>query len=75
MDRFFHDDFKYKVNMGNKKDMDKKNLMAQHHEEKEKRRIQKLQTDSATLIQKYLRSSLVKERLAKQILITDKAAG
>ena len=50
MDRFFHDDFSYKVNMGNKKDLNKKNLMAHHHEEKEKRRIQKLQTNSATLI-------------------------
>ena len=50
MDRFFHDDFSYKVNMGNKKDLNKKKLMALHHEEKEKRRIQKLQTNSATLI-------------------------
>ena len=30
VDRFFHDDFKYKVNMGNKKELTKKELMAKN---------------------------------------------
>ena len=41
MDKFMFDDFKNKVNMGNKKDVDKKKLMANNNEERLKRQILK----------------------------------
>ena len=39
MDKFFHDDFKYKVNMGNRKDLDKNALIKQNKEERKKREL------------------------------------
>ena len=52
MDSFFHDDFKYKINMGSKKDLDKKTLMQKNQEERDKRKLLKLQNESALNIQK-----------------------
>lgn len=41
MDKFFHDDYKYKVNMGSIKDMDKSKLLKKSEEERNKRQLVK----------------------------------
>ena len=55
------EDFKKtKVVMGNvKKEMGVQQLVAQSNEERKKRQVEKLQTESATRIQSYLRRSIV----------------
>lgn len=39
MDRFFHDDYKFKINMGSKKDLDKKAIMEKTAKEREQRKL------------------------------------
>lgn len=68
MDRFMFDDFKNKVNMGNKKkDLDVKALMQQTDLERKKRQLAKLQAESATIVQKHLRRCLTQRSLANQV--------
>lgn len=74
MDRFFHDDFKFKVNMGSKKDMDKQKLLKQNEEERLKRLQIKQQNEAATLLQRHLKQMLVSKNLVKQVLTEQKAA-
>lgn len=54
MDSFFQDEFK--VNMGNKKDLTKDQLLAQNRKERNQREIARKQADATVIIQKYVRS-------------------
>lgn len=47
MDKFLFNEFKTKVNMGNKKDLDKKALLAKNNEERLKRQLIKQQNEAA----------------------------
>ena len=71
MDSFFPD--KFKVNMGTKKDLGKKELMQQLEKERDQRRLVKLQNESAVTIQKMLRSHVSNGKVAFDILETQKA--
>ena len=66
MDKFFEDSFK--VNMGNKKDLTKEQLLAQNKREREQRDIIRKQSEAASIVQKYLRGSISNRRLCNQIL-------
>lgn len=71
MDKFFMgaEDFKKtKVTMGNKKkEIDVKQLVAQSDFERQKRKLEKLQLESATTIQSYLRRYRTNKMLADTI--------
>jgi len=63
---FFNDNFK--VNMGNKKDLTKDQLLAQNRKERLQREVARKEGDAATVVQKFLRSYVSNKKLVKQCL-------
>ena len=72
MDKFFHDDFEYKVNMGSRKDLDKKAIIEKNKREREKRMQVKLENESAEKLQKHIRRVLVNQKIAKDLVVGQK---
>jgi hypothetical protein len=66
MDSFFQDSFK--VNMGNKKDLTKEQLLKENREQRQVREKARREGNAATLIQKYLRSYKSNKDIALSIL-------
>ena len=63
MDKYFEDNFK--VNMGNKKDLTKDQLLAQNKKERIQRDIVRKQSEAANMCQRYLRAYKSNQKLTK----------
>jgi hypothetical protein len=63
MDKYFEDNFK--VNMGNKKDLTKDQLLAQNKKERIQRDIVRKQSEAANMVQRYLRAYKSNQKLTK----------
>ena len=67
MNKFFFDDDK-RVNMGNKKQLTKEELLAKNKQERRERGIERQKTETVTLIQKFMRAYLANKKMVNQIL-------
>lgn len=58
----------YKVNMGNKKDLTKEQLLQQSRKERAQREIVRKQSEAATMIQKILRAYKANQKMEADVI-------